>query len=151
LYQFKATEDVVRSVGILPFKIDLNMIAAILTVGGYSLNDTIVLMDRIRENRGKSAEASGRMINDSINQTISRTLITSGTTMLSSLIIYFFGGEGVRSFAFALVVGIFVGTYSSIAVAAPIVWTKGKAELTDDPTNVESDPTSGESTSLART
>ena len=152
LYQFNSTEDIVRSIGILPFKIDLNMIAAILTVGGYSLNDTIVLMDRIRENRGKSAEASGKMINDSINQVISRTLITSGTTMLSAFIIYAFGGEGVRSFAFALMVGIFVGTYSSIAVAAPIVWTKGKAELVEDPDDIESNPTSGESsTTLART
>ncbi|MDX2116606.1 MAG: protein translocase subunit SecD [Planctomycetota bacterium] len=150
LLQFPATADFAQRLGIQAYKIDLNMIAAILTIGGYSLNDTIVLMDRIRENRGRSLEASGRMINESINQVISRTIITSGTTMTSSLIIYLFGGEGVRAFAFALVVGIFVGTYSSIAVAAPIVWTKGGADLNDDPRPDGADADAGEP-ALART
>jgi len=150
LFQFPATSDIAQRMGIQAFKIDLNMIAAILTIGGYSLNDTIVLMDRIRENRGKSREASGRMINQSINQVISRTIITSGTTMTSSLIIYLFGGEGVRAFAFALVVGVFVGTYSSIAVAAPLVWTKGGADLNDEPKPEGEDNATAEP-SLART
>jgi SecD/SecF fusion protein len=131
------TQSVVSRLGILPFKIDLNMIAAILTVAGYSLNDTIIIMDRIRENRGKSLQASGAMINAAINQTISRTLITSGTTLMSAIMLYIFGGEGVRAFSFALLVGVAVGTYSSIAVAAPIVWVKGRD--TDGLDNQEDD------------
>ena len=104
-------------------------VAALLTVAGYSLNDTIIIMDRIRENRGKSLHASESMINNAINSTVSRTLITSGTTLVSAAVLYLFGGEGVRAFAFALFVGVAVGTYSSVAVAAPIVWSrKGKDE-----------------------
>ena len=100
------------------------MVAAMLTVAGFSLNDTIIIMDRIRETKGKLVHASADIINSAINQTISRTVITSGMTLLSGIILYIFGGEGVRPFAFALTVGIGVGTYSSIAVAAPIVWSR---------------------------
>lgn len=129
LYENESTANVARALGILPFKIDLNTVAALLTVAGYSLNDTIIIMDRIRENRGKSPHASESMINDAINSTVSRTLITSGTTLVSAAVLYLFGGEGVRAFAFALFVGVGVGTYSSVAVAAPIVWSrKGKDE-----------------------
>ena len=127
MYENESTAAIARQLGLLPFKIDLNMIAAVLTVAGYSLNDTIIVMDRIRESRGKALEANEDMINNAVNHTISRTLITSGTTIASSVILYMFGGEGVRAFAFALVVGILVGTYSSIAVAAPIVWVRRKA------------------------
>ena len=111
-----------NTLGILPFKIDLPLVAAVLTILGYSLNDTIIIMDRIRENRGKLPYASRAVVNLSINQTISRTVITSGTTLLAVLVLYIFGGEGVREFAYALLVGIGVGTYSSIAIAAPLVW-----------------------------
>jgi SecD/SecF fusion protein len=127
LWEHKSTQDFARSLSLMPFKIDLNMVAAMLTVAGYSLNDTIIIMDRIRETKGKLANATADIINAAINQTISRTLITSGTTLASSFILYLFGGEGVRPFAFALTVGIAVGTYSSIAVAAPIVWSKRRS------------------------
>lgn len=124
LYHYPATESVARSLLILPFKIDLEMIAAILTIIGYSLNDTVVIMDRIRENRGKLDYATRPMINLAINQTISRTVITSGTTLIAIVILYLVGGEGVRAFSYALLVGVLVGTYSSIAVAAPLVWVR---------------------------
>jgi SecD/SecF fusion protein len=139
LYDTPATHDFAASIGLLPFKIDLNLIAALLTIAGYSLNDTVVIMDRIRENRGKSAYASADIINLSVNQTFSRTLITGGTTLFSCLVLYIYGGEGMRAFAFALFVGLLVGTYSSVAVAAPIVWSRKQqrgyeAELAATPT-----------------
>ena len=112
------------TLGILPFKIDLNVIASTLTILGYSLNDTIVVMDRIREKRGKLPYASRTVINKAINDTLSRTVITGGTTMIASVVLYLYGGEAVRAFAFAFIVGVTVGTYSSIAVAAPIVWVR---------------------------
>ena len=139
VYDFPALQAVAQSIGVMPFKIDLNMVAAILTIIGYSLNDTIIIMDRIRENRGKLTYASTEVINLSINQTISRTVITSGTTLLAVLILYIDGGEGVRAFSFALLVGVLIGTYSSVAVAAPLVWSRKKdprAQFggSDDPT-----------------
>jgi len=100
------------------FKIDLAIIAAFLTLIGYSLNDTIVVFDRIRENRHK-AQLNPRTITDSINQTISRTILTSFTTFIVVLIMYIFGGSGLRGFTFAIGLGIIIGTYSSIAIAAP--------------------------------
>ncbi len=104
------------------FQIDLGVIAALLTVIGYSLNDTIVILDRIRENRGKRPLPTMEIVNNSINQTISRTLLTSFTTLIAVAIIYVVGGSGIRPFAFCLLVGIVVGTYSSVAVAAPLVF-----------------------------
>ncbi len=101
------------------FKIDLAIVAALLTIVGYSLNDTIVVFDRIRENRGRMARATPDIINDSINQTISRTFLTSGTTFLALIVLYTFGGPGVHGFAFAMLMGVAVGTYSSIAIASP--------------------------------
>ena len=103
------------------FKIGLTEVAAFLTIIGYSLNDTIVVFDRIREVRGKSPRLTSKMINDSVNQTLSRTLLTSGTTILTLIILYIWGGEGIHAFAFALLFGIITGTYSSIFVAAPIL------------------------------
>jgi len=114
----------VASVGIRPFKIDMGMVAAIMAIIGYSINDTIIILDRIRENRGKVVHASRHVINNSINQTMSRTLITTGTTIASLLVLFFLGGEGVASFSYALLCGMIVGTYSSIAVAAPIVFDR---------------------------
>ena len=112
------------ALGIKPFKIDLGLIAAILTIIGYSLNDTIVILDRIRENRGKLAYASREVINRSVNETFSRSVITSGTTLVALCVMFVIGGEGIASFTYALICGIVVGTYSSIAVAAPLVWTR---------------------------
>ena len=103
------------------FKINLQMIAAFLTIIGYSLNDTIVVFDRIRENKGKQRQLTPAIISDSINQTLSRTILTSLTTFLVVLIIYIWGGAGLRGFTFAMLIGIVVGTYSSIAIAAPIL------------------------------
>ena len=108
---------------ITEFKISLPIVAAFLTIIGYSLNDTIVVFDRIREVRGKSPGITGEMINKSINQTLSRTFLTSFTTLLVVLILYVIGGESIHGFAFAIVVGILVGTYSSIFVASPaLLW-----------------------------
>ncbi|MBT4530309.1 MAG: protein translocase subunit SecD [Phycisphaerae bacterium] len=104
------------------FQIDLGVIAALLTVIGYSLNDTIVILDRIRENRGKRPLPTQEIVNNSINQTISRTVLTSFTTIIAVVIIYLAGGGGIRPFAFALLIGILVGTYSSVAIAAPLVF-----------------------------
>ncbi len=123
VYDWGPTQGVAQALGILPFKIDLTLVAALLTIIGYSLNDTIIVMDRVRENRGKLPYASAEVINLSINQTISRTVITSGTTLLAILIMYVYGGDGVRGFAYAMLIGIGIGTYSSIAVAAPLVWS----------------------------
>ena len=103
------------------FKINLAMIASFLTIIGYSLNDTIVVFDRIREVRGKSPKLTSAMVNLSVNQTLSRTLLTSATTIVSVLLLYIFGGEGIHGFAFSLFVGIIVGTYSSVYIAAPVL------------------------------
>jgi preprotein translocase subunit SecF len=118
-------------------EISLTVIAAILTLVGYSMNDTIVVFDRIRENlRLSRREGLTEVVNRSINQTLSRTVLTSGLTFLTVLALYLFGGEVLRGFSFALVVGILIGTYSSIAVAAPMLvayqdWraSKGKSAI----------------------
>ncbi|MEM9295221.1 MAG: protein translocase subunit SecD [Planctomycetota bacterium] len=115
-----------RAVLLDPFKIDLSIIAALLTIVGYSLNDTIVVFDRIRENRGKLNYATAEIINNSINQTISRTVLTSGTTFVAVATLYILGGPGVHGFAFAMLIGVVVGTYSSIAVAAPLLMIGAK-------------------------
>ena len=103
-------------------EISLTVIAAILTLVGYSMNDTIVVFDRIRENlRLSRREPLPDLVNRSINQTLSRTVLTSGLTFLTVLSLYIYGGPVLRGFSFALVVGILIGTYSSIAVAAPML------------------------------
>jgi preprotein translocase subunit SecF len=103
-------------------EITLTVIAAILTLVGYSMNDTIVVFDRIRENLKLSRrENYGELVNRSINQTLSRTVLTSGLTFLTVLALYVFGGEVLHGFSFALVVGILIGTYSSIFIAAPML------------------------------
>lgn len=111
-------------------EISLTVIAAILTLVGYSMNDTIVVFDRIRENlRMSRRESLPDVVNRSINQTLSRTVLTSGLTFLTVLSLYIFGGQVLRGFSFALVVGILIGTYSSIAVAAPmlVAWQQWRA------------------------
>jgi preprotein translocase subunit SecF len=103
------------------FDLSLNVIAAILTITGYSVNDTIVIFDRIRENRRtKRRESLEKVVNDSVNQTLSRTIITSGTTLLTVISLFVFGGEVLRGFAFTMIVGIVTGTYSSMYIAASI-------------------------------
>ena len=107
--------------------VDLPIIAALLTVVGYSVNDTIIISDRIRENLKKMSRGRLRdIVNKSINQTLSRTCITAGTTLMVVIALFFLGGEVIHDFAFTLLVGIFVGTYSSIFVASPllIVWER---------------------------
>ena len=108
------------------FKISLTVVAAFLTIIGYSLNDTIVVFDRIREVKGKSPILTKDMVNKSVNETLSRTLLTSSTTIIAIAILYFLGGEGIHGFAFCMFIGIIVGTYSSIFVAAPLLlWMTG--------------------------
>ena len=102
------------------FQISLPIVAALLTIIGYSLNDTIVVFDRIREVKGKTPYLTRDMINTSINQTLSRTILTSFTTLLSVILLYILGGDGIHGFAFSLLVGIVVGTYSTVFIAAPI-------------------------------
>jgi SecD/SecF fusion protein len=104
-----------------PFRVNLTIVAAVLTVMSYSMIDTIVVFDRIRENRGKFGYLSRRIVNDSINQTLSRTLLTAGTTIVTIAGMYVVGGPGIHGFTFVLLVGILVGTYSSIAIAAPFL------------------------------
>jgi preprotein translocase subunit SecF len=124
-----AVHDVLICLGLLGFfryEITLNVIAALLTLVGYSVNDTIVIFDRVRENlRQKRKDPLAKILNDSVNQTLTRTLISNGTTLLSVLGLYLFGGEVLRGFGFTMVVGILVGTYSTIFIAIPIVlwWT----------------------------
>ena len=115
---------------LLDKEISLTVIAAILTLVGYSMNDTIVVFDRIRENlRLSRRESLPDVVNRSINQTLSRTVLTSGLTFLTVLSLYIFGGQVLNGFSFALVVGILIGTYSSIAIAAPmlVAWQQWRA------------------------
>ncbi|PYU22395.1 MAG: protein translocase subunit SecF [Acidobacteria bacterium] len=126
--------DVLITLGLfslLHFEISLTVIAALLTLVGYSMNDTIVIFDRIRENlRLMRREPFKAIVNRSINQTLSRTILTSGLTFLTVLVLFLMGGQVLRSFSFALVVGILVGTYSSFGIAAPLVvaWNHWKGQ-----------------------
>ncbi len=110
------------------FKIDLPIVAAFLTLIGFSVNDTIVIFDRIREIKGKTPVLTDKMVNDALNQTLSRTILTSFTAWLVVVILFFFGGEGLHGFAFALVVGFLSGTYSTVYIATPILidWVRTK-------------------------
>ena len=134
------THDVIITLGafsllysVMPFslEIDQQFIAAILTVIGYSLNDTVIIFDRIREEIGKSGW-SDQTLNHAISTTLSRTLNTSLTTLLTLLAIFIFGGETLRGFMFAMIIGVVVGTYSSIFVATPLVYDSSKRERRED-------------------
>ncbi|MBX6312762.1 MAG: protein translocase subunit SecD [Isosphaeraceae bacterium] len=109
------------AVALSPYKIDLPMIAAFLTLIGFSVNDTIVIFDRIREIKGKSPYLTPEIVNAAVNQTLSRTILTSLTAWLVVVILYLFGGEGLQGFSFCLVVGFLSGTYSTIYIASPIL------------------------------
>ena len=117
--------DVIITVGIfsfLAYEVNLSIVAAVLTIVGYSMNDTVVIFDRIRENLKKYSKMSITEISDlSTNQTLSRTLITSVTTLLALFSIYIFGGAILKGFSFAMILGVIIGTYSSIFVAAPVL------------------------------
>ena len=122
------------------YEISLTVIAALLTLVGYSMNDTIVIFDRVRENsRLMRRESLTEIVNKSINQTLSRTILTSGLTFLTVLVLYVMGGEVLRAFSFAMVVGVVVGTYSSFGIAAPIVvfwnkhWGQGTVPVKSNP------------------
>lgn len=103
------------------FKISLDVVAALLTIIGFSINDTIVIFDRLRELRGKARFVSADMVDRAVNQTLSRTVLTSGTALLATLILYAVGGQGIHAFAFTMLVGILVGTYSTVYIASPLV------------------------------
>jgi preprotein translocase subunit SecF len=117
--------DVLSTIGVfalLEMEFNLTTVAAILTIAGYSINDTVVVFDRIRENLRKFKKMPlPELLNNSINQTLSRTTMTSGTTLAAVLALYALGGEVIRGFSFALIWGIAIGTYSSICVAAPLL------------------------------
>ena len=124
--------DVIVTVGALAlfrFEIDLTVVAAILTVVGFSVNDTVIISDRIRENMRKNRkEVLAKIVNVSINETLSRTIITTGTAIFVILALFFLGGNVIHGFAFTLLIGFLVGTYSSVFIAAPIVlWFEGGA------------------------
>lgn len=109
------------------FKISLDVVAALLTIVGFSINDTIVIFDRMREIRGKSTSVTADMVDRAVNQTLSRTILTSGTALLAAVILYALGGQGIHTFAFAILIGIVSGTYSTIFIASPIVlWLQGR-------------------------
>jgi SecD/SecF fusion protein len=122
--------------GLEDFKIDLPTVAALLTLVGYSVSDTIVVFDRIREVRGKNPALTPQMINDSVNQTLSRTVLASLTVFLVVTVLYWFGGEGVHLFAYVMVIGVMVGTYSSVFVASPLLllFGEGHGEQSATPT-----------------
>jgi SecD/SecF fusion protein len=121
--------------GIEEFKISLTVVAGFLTLIGYSINDTIVIFDRIREIRGKSTQMTAQMINDSVNQTLSRTILTGGLTLLVVLILYIWGGEGIHTFAFCMLIGVISGTYSTVFIAAPmLLWLMGTQTATKEAT-----------------
>jgi SecD/SecF fusion protein len=124
--------DVIITVGVFSLlnrELSLTMVGAILTIAGYSINDTIVVYDRIREGLASSKRGSiEQIMNDSINQTLSRTILTSTVTLIPILCLFFFGGSVLRDFALAIIIGVVVGTYSSIFIASPIVlwWTRAR-------------------------
>lgn len=117
-------------------EIDLTILAALLTVVGYSVNDTVVVSDRIRENLRKDKRTPlAKLINDSLNQTLSRTILTGGTTLLVLVALFLYGGGTIHGFAFTLIIGLLIGTYSSIFIASPIVemWSGARKESSAAP------------------
>jgi SecD/SecF fusion protein len=117
--------------GVEEFKISLPVVAAFLTILGYSVNDTIVIFDRLREIRGKSPDITRDMLNDAVNQTLSRTIILAGITLTVVGVLYFFGGPGIHGFAFALLIGVISGCYTTLVIAAPLLyWLLGRTQTT---------------------
>jgi preprotein translocase subunit SecF len=143
--------DTLITIGLLSIfnrEITLVVVAALLTLVGYSMNDTVVVYDRIRENlKNNRRDPMSKVINDSINQTLSRTVMSSGLTFLVVVALFFLGGEVLNTFALTLVIGIIVGTYSSIYVAAPIVviWNDLQNRRRPAPASAKSAPKAGKS------
>ena len=143
------THDVLSTIGIfalLGLEFNLATVAAVLTIAGYSINDTVVVYDRVRENLRKYKKKDfGQLLNESINQTLSRTVMTSVTTLLALLALYFLGGTVIKDFSFAMIWGVIIGTYSSICLAVPMLMylnvNRGGALAGDD--NEEADPGTG--------
>jgi SecD/SecF fusion protein len=130
-YIVRAVPGLASALQLEAFQINLTIVAALLTIIGYSLNDTIVTFDRLREIKGKSPALTSRMVNESVNQCLSRTILTALTVFLVVVILYFFGGEGIHSFAFAFLVGVVAGTYSTVYIAAPVLlWLSGTEMVT---------------------
>ena len=129
---FISTTFIGQKLLIADFKIDMTMVGAFLTLLGYSINDTIIIYDRIRENRRKGT-LTAQLINDSINATLSRTILTSTTVFLVVFVMYVFGGSGLRGFNFAMLFGVIEGTYSSIAISAPILLIRAQQRAANKP------------------
>jgi SecD/SecF fusion protein len=141
-YIVNAVPGLAAALKIDSFQIGLTIVAALLTIIGYSLNDTIVTFDRLREIKGKSPSLTMEMVNLSVNQTLSRTILTSLTVFMVVVILYFFGGDGIHAFAYAFLVGVIAGSYSTIYIAAPVLlWLSGtsmkEATLPEPPRVVE--------------
>ena len=133
-YVVRAVPGVASVLQLEAFQINLTIVAALLTIIGYSLNDTIVTFDRLREIKGKSPQLTPRMVNESVNQCLSRTILTALTVFMVVVILYFFGGEGIHSFAFAFLIGVVAGTYSTVYIAAPVLlWLSGTAADATEP------------------
>jgi SecD/SecF fusion protein len=116
--------------GLQNFKIDMDMIAAFLTIAGYSLNDTIVVFDRLREIKGKNPVISGHLVNLAVNQCLARTFLTSFTVFIVVSVLYVFGGESLHGFAYALLIGMITGVYSTVYIASPaVLWIAGRQEV----------------------
>jgi SecD/SecF fusion protein len=127
-YVVQAIPGLASTLKLEAFQINLTIVAALLTIIGYSLNDTIVTFDRLREIKGKSPRLTPEMVNSSVNQCLSRTILTATTVFIVVVILYFFGGEGIHSFAFAFLVGVVAGTYSTVYIAAPVLlWLSGSS------------------------
>jgi preprotein translocase subunit SecF len=140
------------------YDISLNVVAAILTITGYSVNDTIVIFDRVRENlRTRRRDPLSQVVNQSVNQTLGRTIITAGTTFLSVLALYLFGGEALEGFAFTMLVGVISGTYSTVFIASAIAillsqqkGASGKAQAAAAPAGEATTERPGRKTRRAR-
>ena len=142
--------DVIMTIGIfslLGLEFNLSTVAAILTIAGYSINDTVVVYDRVRENLRKfKAMPLREIINLSLNNTLSRTLLTSVTTLIALLILFFFGGEVIKGFSFGMIWGVLVGTYSSIFIATPLLmYMNLRRSIFDDEDEAEGSPAQGTS------
>jgi SecD/SecF fusion protein len=128
-YIVRAIPGLAQALQLESFQINLTIVAALLTIIGYSLNDTIVTFDRLREIKGKSPRLTPEMVNAAVNQCLSRTILTATTVFLVVVILYFFGGEGIHAFAFAFLIGVIAGTYSTVYIAAPVLlWLEGLRE-----------------------
>ncbi|MCG8545034.1 MAG: protein translocase subunit SecF, partial [Alphaproteobacteria bacterium] len=135
------THDVITTIGLFSlFALEFNLatVAAILTIAGYSINDTVVVYDRVRENLRKYKKMElTELFNRSINETLSRTVMTSVTTLLALMALFLFGGEVIRGFTIALIWGVFVGTYSSIGLAVPLLLYLKVQRGSDEPTRAQ--------------